>query len=37
VPVSWLNLVVLRPEIAAGSEEINMVVGVIILLELDRR
>jgi hypothetical protein len=37
VPVRLLNLVVLGPQVAGSRDEVDVVVGVIILLELDRR
>jgi hypothetical protein len=37
VPISRLDLVVFRPQIAGRSDEVNVIVGVIILLKLDRR
>lgn len=36
VSVSRLNLVVLGPQVTAGSDEVNVVVGVVVLFELDR-
>lgn len=36
VSVSRLDLVVLRSQVAAGSDEVNVVVGVVILFEFDR-
>jgi hypothetical protein len=36
VLIGRLNLVVLRSQIAASGDEVNVVVGVIILFKLDR-
>ncbi|CAF3535359.1 unnamed protein product [Fusarium graminearum] len=36
VSISWLNLVVLGPQVAASSDEIDVMVRVIVLLEIDR-